>query len=1038
MDNPNIDTDPFQIEDPDEFEQFGPVGAGPDVDEPDPYDQDDPDRTDPTDRALGSDVGDWMNQARIFGLGPARGEPDTRAVYDPDDAHTAVEEVMNIIATRLAPDGSPLAEDRDQILWGFVYVLNAQSERLHKRIEGMAHTIRELIHAQDGSEVRDNELTQKTDEARNLYDRALAFDRLTNTASIAYETLTDSAWRARESNKSTFSLTEPARAPKVSLTDHLKARTWLERAEGTRIAVVSGQRPGHALVWGTLSRLLRDHPDLVVVTGGNKAGADRHAAEWATQYNVPLQAVKPDFDAPDLQAELRARNTRIVHHMDEKGRKEEGAAIRGLVVFPGARTGVPGDLVAKARAARVPIAEIESAAQLHATRGRLMPGYTLDHNEFRPELDAGDTDPARSERRTVRAATAAGAADPEHPNRIETPRETLAFAINLLAERVTADGYQLNDEREQLLWGVVNVFKKQLGRLNGEARDTARDTDLAQETRDALSRNYDMRRDVFNQLFLQAGKVYQREARQPWNPDGYARLDHTHTLATLEAENLLKQVEQHRHEAIYRHGQYVVAAGGALAPEQEEAHRPVVDRYLDSVLAKYPDTVLVHGGNDKGYDKLFAEWAERNDVPQIAAQPEWGPHTQGKAPIMRNEKIFEKLSIQGLVAFGARGAILEDMIQRAGRSTWHVDPAAEMANLPTPVLQPDPDGTWEKIKADHTTIFQAAENKLHLVPYQQGFDDFRGLLKTAIDTGNHPKQHAPRLHKLRDDIDTEAERRDTVQTLQGRIEGLTDRLDGLKEWVAAEPGRPIELAPGFIAWLRDRDATVAQWNNAARNPELKDHLPRLGEDGMKAEIERLSNPDLPSLFHPALETGNRHMERVNNLYEHALAFVDRDPNLVAYSPHFDELRQTVRQVAGELVSQPDQVQDLQKLDGRLQASSQRQAEADAAARDLSEACTQVLGFQQWAAKTERPVHEAPNFKEWRDSADAIISRCETMRNDPKLAPHLERAGASAESTEVAVALLRDERFQRPVVPQLPAALQQARQESMEEGRSMSA
>ena len=133
---------------------------------------------------------------------------------------------------------------------------------------------------------RDTELTQKTDEARNLHDRALAFDRLTNTAAISYETLTGSVWRARESNKSTFSLTEPSRAPKVSLADHLKARTWLERAEGTRIAVVSGQRPGRSLVWGTLSRLLDDHPDLIVVTGGNKNGADRHAAEWATQYDV--------------------------------------------------------------------------------------------------------------------------------------------------------------------------------------------------------------------------------------------------------------------------------------------------------------------------------------------------------------------------------------------------------------------------------------------------------------------------------------------------------------------------------------------------------------------------------------------------------------------------------------------------------------------------------------------------------------------------------------------------------------------------------
>lgn len=1039
MDNQHIDDDPYATGDIEQFEGFGPAGEDPGVDELDPHDRDDIDPADPAERALDSDIGDWMNQARIYGLGPGRGEPDTRAVYDADDAHTAVEEILNIIATSLAPDGSPLADDRDELLYGFVHVLNAQAERLHKRVDNMARELRELIHAQDGTEVRDNELSDKTEEARNLHDRALAFDRLTNTASISYENLTDRTWRAREAHKSTFSMTEPSRAPKVSLADHLKARTWLERVQGTRIAVVSGQRPGRALVWGTLSRLLKDHPDLVVVTGGNKNGADRDAAEWATQYDVPLDIVKPDFDAPDFNAELKARNTRIVHHMGEKGLKEDGTAIDGLVVFPGARTGVPGDLVAKARAARVPIAEIESAAQLHASRGRLMPGYTLDHNEFRQELDAGDADPARGERRTVRAATAAGAADPERADTFADPKHTLAFAVNLLTERVTASGYQLNDEREKLLWGVANVFKKQLQRLNTEAKAAVSDPDLTPETRDALARNYDLRRDVCEELFREAGRIYFREALQPWSADGYAKLDHTHTLATLEAESFLKQVQQHRHEAIYRSGQFVVAAGGALAPEQEEAHRPVVDRYLDKVLATHPDTVLVHGGNDKGYDRLFAEWAERNDVPQIAAQPDWGPHAQGKsAPIMRNEQIFRKLPIQGLVAFGSKGAILEDMIQRAGTSTWHVDMAAAVAKLPTPVLQPDPDGIWEKIKADHTTIFQAAGNTAHLLPYQEGFDDFRGLLKTAIDTGNHPERHGGRLRKLQDDLNIQAERRDAVLRIQDRVEHLAERLDDLKEWVEAKPGSPVELAPGFTAWLRDRDATVAQWNNATRNPELQDHLPRIDPDAIQAQVDRLANPDLPALFHPRLETGNTHIERVNNLYEHALDFVDRDPNLVAYSPHFEELRDTVRQVAAELVLQPGQVQDLSRIDGELKASSHRQAEADAAARDLSEACTQALGFRQWAATTGRPVHEAPNFKEWRESADAILSRCETMRNDPELAPHLERAGASAESTETAVALLRDERFQRPVVPELSMAQHRARQESMEEGRSMSA
>ena len=1052
MDNQHVDDDPFATDENEDFAQFGPEGSDSRVDELDYYDQQDADDAservlgvvqafdptrdhdgiDPADRALGSRAGDWMNQGRIFGLGPGHDEPDTRAIYDPEDAHTAVDEVMDIIATGLAPDGSPLAQDRDELLYGFVHVLNAQSERLHKRVDSMARELRELIHAQDGSEVSDNDLSQKTDSARNLYDRALAFDRLTNTAAIAYERLTDKSWSARERHKSTFSLTDPARAPKVSLADHLKARTWLERARGTRIAVVSGQRPGRELVWATLSRLRNEHPDLVVVTGGNKEGADRYAAEWATQCDVPLEIVKPDFDAPDFNAELKARNTRIVHHLGEKGRKE-GTALNGLVVFPGARTGVPGDLVAKAREARVPIAEIENAARILSTRGRLMPGYRLDHNELRPELDAGDTDPARGERRTVKAAAAAGAHSPM------TPRQTLSFAIHLLAERVAADGYQLNDEREPLLWGVGNVFHKQIRRLNGEARDAVRDTDLAPETREALARDYDMRRDALKELFHEAGKAYFRESHKIWDSQGWGRLDRTHTLATLEAESFLRQVEQHRHEAIYRNGQYVVAAGGGLAPENEAAHRAVVEGNLDKVLARYPDTVLVHGGNQKGYDRLFAEWAERNNVPQIKADPDFALHGKDRAPTLRNEKVFEKLQVRGLVAFGTRGALVEDWIARAGQAhvgIMRIDPAAELASLPTPVLAENPDRTWEKIKADHAAIFQAAGNRACLLPYQEGFDDFRGLLSAAIEAEHHPEQHGPRLNALRDTLDTEAGRRDAVMLLKDRVEGLAERLDDLKEWVAAEPGRPVELAPGFTAWLRDRDATVAHWKNATRNPELADHLPRLGEDGMKAEIDRLSNPDLPSLFHPQLETADRHMDRVNNLYEHALAFVGRDPNLISWSPHFDELRQAVRQVAGELVSQPDQARDLKRMEGRLRASGERQAEAAAAARDLNEACTRVLGFQQWAAKTDRPVHEAPDFREWRDSADEIATRCEEMRRNPELVAHLERAGASAESTEVAVALLRDERFRSPAVPELPMTRQAM--EAREESFSMSA
>ena len=758
MDNQHDDNEPSPTNENQDFEQFGPEGGDSRVDELDYYDQqdaddaaeralgvvpafdpthdrDDPDAIDPADRALASQAGDWTRRGRLFSMEQARGEPDTRAIYDPEDAHTAVDEVMEIIATRLAPDGSPLAADRNELLYGFVHVLNAQSERLQKRVDNMARELRELIHAQDGSEVRDNDLSQKTDEARNLYDRALAFDRLTNTAALAYERFTDLVWSARERHKSTFSLTEPARAPKVSLADHLKARTWLERTQGTRIAVASGQRPGRELVWATLSRLRNEHPDLVVVTGGNKEGADRYAAEWAKQYDVPLDIVKPDFDAPDFNAELKARNTRIVHHLGEKGRKEEGAAIDGLVVFPGARTGVPGDLVAKARQARVPIAEIENAAQIHNTRGPLMPGYKLDHNEFRPERDPGDTDPARGERRIINAAIAAQTHGPE------SPRQTISFAIHMLAERVTADGVQLNDEREKLLWGIGNIFYRQIERLNAEARDAASDTDLTPETREAVTRDYDARRGGFIELFREACKIYSREARQPWS---------------------------------------ATATPGSTIPTRSPPSRPRASSSRSNSTGTKPSTATVSMSSPPAASSLPNRWRRTDrsstaistscspDIPicprpwrpparirQAVSRmgraeqhpPDQGrsglrPARQGSSSHAPKREGLQDLQIRGLIAFGARGALVEDWIARAGNAVWCIDPAAELANLPAPVLAENPDRTWERIRTDYAGLCQATNTKPHLFPYQEGFDDFRGLVAAAIEANITPRNTA--------------------------------------------------------------------------------------------------------------------------------------------------------------------------------------------------------------------------------------------------------------------------------------------------------
>ena len=44
--------------------------------------------------------------------------------------------------------------------------------------------------------------------------------------------------------------------------------------------------------------------------------------------------------------------------------------------------------------------------------------------------------------------------------------DAVSAAFRILAEGVAPDGFQLADERESLLWGVVNAFEAQVRRLD--------------------------------------------------------------------------------------------------------------------------------------------------------------------------------------------------------------------------------------------------------------------------------------------------------------------------------------------------------------------------------------------------------------------------------------------------------------------------------------------------------------------------------------------------------------------------------------------
>ena len=111
----------------------------------------------------------------LFGGSPAADEPDTRDVWDQDEALAAIDEAFSLLADVVAQDGTQLEAERESLLWGYVNALHAQMQRLDRSVDDLKPKLRELDRAQDGTEITAHELERVTDRARSLGDRRRCF-----------------------------------------------------------------------------------------------------------------------------------------------------------------------------------------------------------------------------------------------------------------------------------------------------------------------------------------------------------------------------------------------------------------------------------------------------------------------------------------------------------------------------------------------------------------------------------------------------------------------------------------------------------------------------------------------------------------------------------------------------------------------------------------------------------------------------------------------------------------------------------------------
>ena len=278
--------------------------------------------------------------AALYGATPERGEFDTREVWDRDDALAAVTESFRILAHGVTVDGTQLADERESLLWGYVNMLDAQTQRLDRAADKLMPELRDLQREQDGTEIKSRELELVTDRAQNLTARRNAFEQMRDTAADAYRVETGEVWRPRRGShvSQTGRLTSAA----IDARDFQRARkdrkTMAHLPQGTLVAIAGGKDVADpAAVIARLDKTRVKYSDLILVHGGGP-GVERIAANWAEPQRRPpdrLQAglgpprpgrtVPPQRRPAQPPAQGRHRVPRIRHHRQPR---RQGAAAR--------------------------------------------------------------------------------------------------------------------------------------------------------------------------------------------------------------------------------------------------------------------------------------------------------------------------------------------------------------------------------------------------------------------------------------------------------------------------------------------------------------------------------------------------------------------------------------------------------------------------------------------------------------------------------------------------------------------------------------
>ena len=257
--------------------------------------------------------------------------------------------------------------------------------------------------------------------------------------------------------------------------------------------------------------------------------------------------------------------------------------------------------------------------------------------------------------------------------------EALSEAIRIMVDGIAVDGTQMADEREALLWSIVNCFHAQIGRLDRAVDRIVpemKDLETAQDGTEVKAwelqlltdraRNLGDRRDAFERLRDTAAGAYRAETGDTWRPRHGSHTSKTGALtsAAIDARDYRRARKERETNSHLPEGTLVAVTGG-----KEVADPAAVWSVLDRTHAKHGNMVLVHGGAP-GIETVAAKWAEARSVDQVIVRPDWKAHGRA-APFRRNDALLDLLP-RGVIAFAGSGVTgnLVDKARQMGIPVW--------------------------------------------------------------------------------------------------------------------------------------------------------------------------------------------------------------------------------------------------------------------------------------------------------------------------------------------------------------------------------